>query len=99
MIKKYLPQVLLRSGVSVAIRTGILYEIRKYFINENDLRIWGKNSKHKVVLRHHFISPSKGVNFLKAKPTRLIFVSATFISWFWRWISAWSKYTESAFGL
>lgn len=75
MIKKYLPQVLFRTGVSVAIRTGILYEIRKYFINENDLRIWGKNSKHKVVLRHHFISPSKGVNFLKAKPTCLLFLS------------------------
>lgn len=33
----------------------------------------GKKSKHKVVLRHYFISMSKDVNFLKEKPTHFLF--------------------------
>lgn len=41
---KYLPQVLLRSGISLAIRTGILYKTRKYFINQKDLGIWEKKT-------------------------------------------------------
>lgn len=33
----------------------------------------GKKSKHKVVLRHYFISMSKDVNFLNEKPTHFLF--------------------------
>lgn len=94
--KKYLPQVPFKSGVSPAISTGILYKTRKHFINKEDLGIWEKNP---VILRHYFISLSKGVGFLDANPTRFFFVSATFISWIWRWLSAWSKYLGSVFSL
>lgn len=35
----------------------------------------GKKSKHKVVLRHYFISMSNDVNFLNEKPTHFLFFS------------------------
>lgn len=73
MIKKYIPQVLFRSGVSVAIGTGILYKTRKYFINENELRIWEKKTQTQGGTQKLFNFPVQKSEFPKRKTHSLPF--------------------------
>lgn len=86
-----LPQVLFRTGVSLAISSRFLFKAKKYFINKKDPGF----GKSRVLLRHYFISLSKGVDFLEAKPT-CFFLSLLHLS---HSFGGGSKYLGSFFSL